>query len=90
MLVTLLAFATAGWGSVMGLAPLLQIRRIVAARSSRDVSVGYFVVLLIGFVLWIAYGISVGNVVLIVPNMVSFVVCVTTIGITLRYRRVPV
>jgi uncharacterized protein with PQ loop repeat len=89
MLVTLLAVVTAVWGSVMGLAPLLQIRRIVSSRSSRDISVGYFVVLLIGFVLWIAYGVSVGDPVLIVPNLVALVVTVATITITLRYRRLP-
>jgi uncharacterized protein with PQ loop repeat len=43
------------WGVLMGIAPVLQIRRMLREQSSRDVSLGYFMVLLTGFLLWIAY-----------------------------------
>jgi Na+/melibiose symporter-like transporter len=36
----------------MGVSPVLQIRRMLRQRSSRDVSISYFAVLLVGFVLW--------------------------------------
>ena len=42
----------------MAVSPVLQIRKIVQHRSSRGVSLGYMIVLLIGFVLWFAYGVS--------------------------------
>jgi uncharacterized protein with PQ loop repeat len=86
VLVTVLGAAAATWGVVMGLSPLLQIRRIVRTRSSRDVSVGYFAVLLFGFLLWLGYGLAAADPVIIVPNCVAIAVGATTIGVAARYR----
>jgi len=52
---TALAIAAATWGVAMAASPLLQIRRIFQRGSSRDVSLSAYGVLLVGFVLWIAY-----------------------------------
>ena len=81
-----LAVAAASWGVLMGLSPVLQIRRMLSERSSRDLSLSYFLVLLVGFVLWICYGIVVGNPVLIVPNSISFVAGTVTVIVALRLR----
>ena len=89
MLETVLGVAAAIWGVVMAVSPALQIRKMLQHRSSREVSVAYFCVLLVGFVLWIAYGIAIQNWYLIVPNAVAFVVCSTTIAIALRFRVRP-
>ena len=86
MFTTALAVTTASWAILMGLSPILQIRAIRRARTSEGVSVGYFTVLLIGFGLWLAYGVSLGNPALIVPNSVALLVCATTIAVALRYR----
>ena len=86
MLATVLGIGAASWGIAMALSPALQIKKILARRSSDDVSIGYFLVLLVGFTLWAAYGISIGNLVLIIPNVVAFVVAVATIAIARRYR----
>jgi MtN3 and saliva related transmembrane protein len=87
MFETVLAASAASWGVLMALSPLLQIRKMLRHRSSREVSIGYFCVLLIGFVLWVAYGITIDNYVLAVPNAVAFSVCAVTIGVALWYRR---
>ena len=87
MAVTGLAVAAAGWGVLMGISPVLQIRRMLRQRSSRDVSVGYFTILLVGFGLWISYGIAARNLALIVPNAVALLIGVSTIAIALRLRR---
>ncbi|MGH2428535.1 MAG: SemiSWEET family sugar transporter [Candidatus Limnocylindria bacterium] len=79
----------ASWGVLMAISPLLQIRRMLARRSSSDVSLGYLAVLEIGFTLWIAYGIALGNAALIVPNTVAFVIGLATILVTLRFRAGP-
>jgi MtN3 and saliva related transmembrane protein len=89
MIVTGLAFVAATWGVLMGLSPVLQIRRMIRRRSSRDVSIGYFAVLLIGFVLWISYGIAARNLALIVPNAVALLVVMSTITIALRLGHGP-
>ena len=71
----------------MALGPLLQMRKIVRHQSARTISIGYFVVLLVGFLLWLAYGIAADNWALIIPNAVAAVVIASTIVVTLRYRR---
>jgi len=85
--VTALAFAAAGWGIAMAVSPVLQIRKILQHRSSRGVSLGYMAVLFVGFLLWLAYGISIGNWTLIVPNVVAALVIAVTMAVALRYRR---
>lgn len=87
MVVTGLAVAAAAWGVLMGVSPVLQIRRMVRRRSSRDVSIGYFSILLVGFGLWISYGIAARNLALVVPNAVALLIGVSTIAIALRLRR---
>ncbi len=84
-----LAFIAATWAIAMALGPVLQIRKIVEYKSSGSVSIGYFLVLFVGFVLWFAYGIAASNLALIVPNAVAGVVIVTTILVALRYRGGP-
>ena len=81
-----LALAAAAWAIAMALGPVLQIRRIVDQQSSRGVSIAFFVVLLIGFGLWVAYGVAAANVALIVPNTVAGIVMVVTIAVAIRYR----
>ena len=71
----------------MALGPVLQIRKIVQLRSSRGVSIGYFLVLLVGFLLWLAYGVSIDNWALIVPNTIAAIVAGLTIAVARRYRR---
>jgi MtN3 and saliva related transmembrane protein len=81
-----LAVSAAVWAIAMALGPVLQIRRIVDQQSSRGVSISFFVVLLIGFGLWLVYGIAAANLALIIPNTVAAIVMVATIGVAIRYR----
>jgi uncharacterized protein with PQ loop repeat len=86
---TALAVAASSWAVLMGISPILQIRRMLRERSSRDVSVGYFTILLIGFLLWIAYGAAAGLAALVIPNCVALVVGSAVIVVALRLRRLP-
>ena len=86
-MVTALAFTAATWGVAMAVSPLLQIRKIVQHRSSRGISLGYMSVLFVGFLLWLAYGISLGNWALILPNVVAALVIAATMAVVVRYRR---
>ena len=80
---TILAVAASSAGVLMGLAPVLQIRRMLRERSSAQVSVGYFLILLAGFLLWIAYGVSLRNPALIVPNSVALLITAMVITVAL-------
>ena len=86
-MVTVLAISAATWGIAMAVSPVLQIRKIVHHRSSHGVSVGYMSVLFVGFLLWLAYGIALGNWAMIVPNIVAAIVIVATMAVTVHYRR---
>jgi uncharacterized protein with PQ loop repeat len=87
MMITVLGVAAATWGLVMAVSPLLQIRQMWQRQSSADVSVGFFAVLLPGFVLWIAYGVARADLFLILPNVVALVVGGSTIAVAQLLRR---
>jgi MtN3 and saliva related transmembrane protein len=84
-----LGFIAATWAIAMALGPVLQIRKIIENKSSRGVSVGYFLILLVGFALWLAYGIAASSLVLIVPNILAAIVTAATVVTALRYSRFP-
>jgi MtN3 and saliva related transmembrane protein len=84
---TSLAIAASSSGVVMGVAPVLQIRRMLRERSSAQVSLGYFVILLTGFVLWIGYGVSLRNLALVIPNSVALLVTAAVITVAMKLRR---
>ena len=71
----------------MALSPTLQIRHMIALRSSAGISIPYLGVLVIGFVLWFAYGVALGNLAIIIPNTIAFVVGATTIAVARHYRQ---
>jgi len=62
----------------MALSPVMQISRMMRLRSSRDVSIGYLLVIVIGFAFWIAYGIAIRNPALVVPNTLALIVGIGT------------
>ena len=84
---TVLAVTASSWAVLMGIAPVLQIRRMLRERSSRDVSIAYFAILLVGFLLWIGYGAAAGLPALVIPNIVATLVGTAVIAVALRLRR---
>jgi uncharacterized protein with PQ loop repeat len=86
MLETALGATAASWAILMAISPALQIRKILRHRSSREVSIAYFWVLIVGFALWIAYRVAIDNWFLIVPNAAALTVSAATIAVALRYR----
>ncbi len=85
-MVDALAIVAATWGIVMGASPILQIRRIRRRRSSADISIAYLLVLVFGFVLWVAYGYAISNAALVVSNGVSLTIGLLTVVVVWRYR----
>jgi uncharacterized protein with PQ loop repeat len=80
-----LAVVTTLWGLVMGLSPLLQIRVILRERDATGTSLGWVLVLLVGFVLWLSYGLTKGDVPIVVTNIVAIVVTSTLLAVILRH-----
>lgn len=87
MTVTFLGFVAASWGVIMALSPALQARRMLLTGSSRDVSIGYFMLLLPGFVLWVGYGLATDDLFLAVPNTLAALVACIVVLTAWRLRR---
>ena len=81
-----IAYVTTFWGLLMGLAPLLQVRVILRERSSEGISAGWVMILLVGFLLWLAYGFVNRDVPLIITNVVAVSVTATLLVTMRRYR----
>jgi MtN3 and saliva related transmembrane protein len=86
MVSPILAVCASSWAVVMGLAPLLQLRRILRLRVSDDVSAGALALLIPGFALWIAYGAASSSLVLVIPNSVAVVVSSSTLAAVIHFR----
>jgi len=83
---TVFGVSAESWAMLMAVSPLLQVRQIRRRRSSAGISITYFAVLLVGFALWIAYGLARHDLPLVLPNSVALVVTAFTIAIALRHR----
>lgn len=83
----ILAAVVSTWAIGMAVSPVLQIRRMRQTGDSEDVSLGYWFVLIVGFMLWVAYGLSRGDWVLVVPNSVATVFGIATVVVAVRLRR---
>lgn len=82
-----LGVIAASYGVLMAVSPALQIRRMLERRSSADVSLAYLTVLEVGFLLWLAYGLALPNLAIVVPNTVAFVVGLATILVARHFHR---
>jgi MtN3 and saliva related transmembrane protein len=82
----LLGVIAASFGVLMAVSPALQIRRMFERRSSADVSLSYLLVLEVGFLSWIAYGLALPNLAIIVPNAVALTVGLATIVVARHFR----
>lgn len=83
---TVLAVSASIWGVAMALSPVLQIRTMIVQKSSRGISLGYLTVLVVGFALWLGYGVALGNAAIIVANTVALLTGLATIAVVLHYR----
>jgi MtN3 and saliva related transmembrane protein len=82
----LLGVVAGTWAVAMAVSPLLQVREIIRRRSSAGLSIRYLAVLLVGFALWLAYGVAGGDLPLIIPNVLALVVMSFTITVAWRLR----
>jgi uncharacterized protein with PQ loop repeat len=85
---TIIGFAASSWAVLMALAPILQIVRMIRRRSSRDVSIGYFAILIPGFLLWVSYGLVKDDLFLVFPNALAAIIGSSVIVVALVLRRI--
>lgn len=86
-------FANISWLTLVGLSAafcstaafLPQVIKTWRTRSTKDISLGMFTVLIIGIVLWLAYGIIIQDIPLIVANAVTLVFAGTILVFKLKH-----
>jgi uncharacterized protein with PQ loop repeat len=82
----LLALAATGYGVFAALAALLQMRQMLRRRASCDLSARFFAAYAGGYAIWLLYGLSVGDVPLIVVDAAGLLCGGLTLGVALSLR----
>ena len=85
-LVSLTGGVAALSGVFMALSPLLQARRVLAVGDSSEVSAGVFLMMRVNATIWLTYGLSTGNHVVVVPNAVALATTSFTLLVIRRHR----
>jgi MtN3 and saliva related transmembrane protein len=63
-----------------------QVLKTWKTRSTKDVSLGMFVLLSVGISFWIAYGIKIGSTPVVAANSVSLVLTLAMLGMKFLYK----
>jgi MtN3 and saliva related transmembrane protein len=62
-----------------------QVLKIRKTRSARDISLGMYAVFTSGVVLWLAYGLALGSMPIIVANVFTLALALAVLVMKLRY-----
>jgi len=62
-----------------------QAVKTIRTRDTRSISLGMYVVFTIGIGFWLAYGIALGSMPMILANIVTFALSATILGLKLRH-----
>ena len=63
-----------------------QVIRAWRSRSTRDISLPMFSVMALGIVLWLIYGALIGDLPLIIANVVTLILVLMILFLKLRYK----
>lgn len=74
-------------GTVMALSYAPQIYKILKRKSVEDLSLSMFILLLLGSVAWLLYGLSTNSYPIMISNSVGVVSMITTITLYFKYKR---
>ena len=86
MFTQLVGTAATTYGVLGALKTLLQTRRMLARRASREVSALFLASYTGGYAIWLAYGLSTGSVPLIVVDTVGLLCGGLTLAVALSLR----
>lgn len=86
MINEIIAIVATIMGTIMSLAGIPQIHRILKRKSSNDVSISLVVIFLVGVIVWITYGLIFKDYPIIISNGVGIVVWSGTLATVIKYR----
>ncbi|HYW29597.1 MAG TPA: hypothetical protein VE824_07305 [Gaiellales bacterium] len=82
----MLGLLVIAYGLGAATAGLLPVRRLLRARSSCEASALFFAVYAGGYAIWLAYGISIGSVPLVIVDGIGVVCASLTLAVALSLR----
>ena len=82
----MLALFTTAYGVGAAGAALLQIRPLLQSRGSCQVSARFFAVYAGGYLVWLAYGASIGSLPIMIVDGIGVVGATSTLAVTLSFR----
>jgi len=82
----MLGLLVIAYGIGAAAAGLLQVRRLLRARSSCEASALFFAVYAGGYAIWLAYGISIGSFPLVIVDGIGVVCASLTLAVALSLR----
>ncbi|HLC59658.1 MAG TPA: SemiSWEET family transporter [archaeon] len=85
--IDILAIVVTIVGLSMSLSYIPQAYRIVKRKSSHDISIVTYIILLVGFATWLIYGLVINNMPLILTNSVSLLAGSSVLVATFVYRK---
>jgi uncharacterized protein with PQ loop repeat len=83
----LLAATATMYGLLGASSSLLQARRMIRRRQSRDVSLGFLATITGGYLIWLLYGITILNIPLIAADSAGLACGAITCSVAVRLRR---
>lgn len=83
----ILGYIATIYGSLMSSAYIFQIHKMYKRKSSADVSVITYSILLGGFIVWLVYGISINDFPIIITNSVAIVAGISVIITYFIYKK---
>lgn len=73
-------------GTLTTLSFIPQLIKIVRSKSTHDISLVMYVVFSTGILLWLIYGLMIGDVPVIVANAVALSITIAILSLKIRYR----
>lgn len=86
-LVEILAVLATVFGVIMAVSGLPQALKMIRRKSSADVSIITYIMLLAGATSWLLYGLSLADIPLIVSNAVGLISTVVVISVYFVYKK---
>lgn len=64
-----------------------QVWQVWSSRSAKDISLGMYLIFILGVLLWLVYGVMLGDIPLIAANAVTLILAGAVLGMKLWFER---
>jgi MtN3 and saliva related transmembrane protein len=73
-------------GTLTTVSFLPQVIKTWKSKSTHDISMGMFMTLCLGLLIWVFYGFSINSVPVILTNIISFILAFTVLILKIKHR----